>query len=459
MLSLLEIAERSQKGRIVGEKEWDLGLFAKMKELTQKYAIAYPNDGSFFNVDDRLVDRAFEAALDFLEEIGVYCITTNRVIEFTRREVLDAVREAPNQIIVGTGRDQRVITQKKVEGHQRLNHCAGLHAPWSEELAPLVVKNFAQISSGDYLEGFNFSFVDGREIFGMPMEAYAARRQVAWLREGIRKAGRPGMAIAYYPINTRAAVLTAPIDPESGLRPTDGILLTMLPGVKMEHDVLTAAIVYEDYGCFKVNGGGWGLIGGFAGGAEGAIIEGLVQAVAGWLIYRDSLVAGGVSHLGLTTAGRMIMQQPKLNWASSVVRQVLATNTGIICFGGTPSVSGPGHKSHLLELAFSAIQSAINGCNLYFPRQGKARMNASQTPLEAEWMMEVADATIKAGLTRGTAQPVLEAIVARLEGWEPEEGLQIQECYDLVHHKPSLEYERIYKETKEELISLGLLLG
>jgi hypothetical protein len=73
--------------------------------------------------------------------------------------------------------------------------------------------------------------------------------------------------------------------------------------------------------------------------------------------------------------------------------------------------------------------------------------------------MEVADATIKAGLTRETAQPVLETIAGKLEDWEPEEGLHIQECCDLVRHQPRPEYERIYGETKEELASLGLCFG
>ena len=456
MLSLLEIAERSQRGPIVEEKDWDLGLFRKMTELTQKYEITYPSDGSHFNIDDELVDRAFEAALDFLQEMGVYCITTNRVIVLTRQEVLEAVREAPSQVIVGEGRHQRVITQKEIEGCQRLNQTPGHHAPGSEELDPLVVKNFAQIPSGDYLEGFNFAAVDGREIFGMPIEAYAARREVAWLREGVRKAGRPGMALAYYPISTRAAVLLAPIDPDYGLRPTDGILLSVLPDIKVEHDLLTAAIVYEDYGSFKVNGGGGGFTGGFAGGPEGAIIEALVKSIAGWIVYRDSWVATGVGHIGVTTSRRMIMQRPVLSWAASVVYQALNTKTGIICFAGGGAASGPGTETHLLELAMGCVKAPINGCNLYIPRQSRARMDASQTPLEAEWMMEVADATIKAGLTRETAQPVLEGIAARLEGRAPEEGLHIQRCYDLVHHMPSPEYEALYRQVKEELAAMGL---
>jgi len=44
-----------------------------------------------------------------------------------------------------------------------------------------------------------------------------------------------------------------------------------------------------------------------------------------------------------------------------------------------------------------------------------------------------------------------------LEGRQPEPGMSIQECYDLVNHKPKPEYERIYLGVKERLASLGLL--
>ena len=334
MLSLLEVAERTQKGPIIEVKDWDLGLFHRVTELAQRHEIVYPDDGSFFNMDAALADRAFEAALNFLVEAGVYCLSTNRVIEFTREEVLEAVQEAPRQIVVGAGRDQRVLTQKAIEGRERLNQCAGMHAPWSEDLAPLVVYNFAAMPTGDYLEGFNFSTVDGREVFGMPTEAYAARRQLSWLREGIRRAGRPGMAVAYYPIGTRAGALLAPIDPECGLRPTDGVLLSVLPSAKVEHGMLTAAVVYEEYGCFKRNGGGWGMIGGFAGGPEGAIIEGLVMSIAGWIVYRDSFVVTGVWDLR-ADRNWAVLRQPKLNWAYSVVCQALNARSDMIYFGAS----------------------------------------------------------------------------------------------------------------------------
>ena len=112
-----------------------MNLFKKMTALTKKYEIKYPTDGSWFNMDDGIVDRAFRAALDFLVEVGVYCLTTNRVVQFTEQEVLTAIKEAPKEIIMGEGRDARLVRQKQVEGKEPLNHWPAHHAPFSEEMA------------------------------------------------------------------------------------------------------------------------------------------------------------------------------------------------------------------------------------------------------------------------------------------------------------------------------------
>jgi hypothetical protein len=460
MPSLLDIAERAQKGPKVEERAWDMALFHRMTALAKKYDLQYPGGDCFVNLDDAVPPRAFEAAVEFLATAGVYCVSTGRVIPFTEAEVRTAAREAPTQVIVGEGRDQRVITQKKVEGHELPNHCPGHHAPWSEELAPLVVKNFAQIPSADYLEGFNFAAVDGREIFGMPLEAYAARREVAWLREGIRKAGRPGMAIAYYPINTRAAVMLAPMDPVSGLRRTDGILLSVLPDVKVETDLLTAAIVYEDYGCFKANGGGQGLVGGFCGGTEGAIIESISKSLVGWLVYHDSFVSSnGVGSARQSTAPTIVTREPNLLWGSSVVYQAVNRCSNIICFAESSAACGPGTRSGLVETAMRAIVAAVNGANLYNTRQYRARMNASQNPLMPEWAFEVAEAIIRGKITRAQADEILRKLHARIAGQPVEQGVDhIRECYDLVNHRPSPDYLRIYLTLKEEMAQLGLAM-
>jgi methylamine--corrinoid protein Co-methyltransferase len=457
MLSLLDIAERMQKGPKIDENAWNMGLFRKMNELTERYQLFHPKDAPVFNFDDGMADRAFRAAIDFLVETGIYCITTGRVIQFNENEVLSIIKGMPKEVIIGEGKDTRVLKQRRLEEREELNHCPGHHAPFTEELAPLVVKSFAQIPTADYLEGFNFPEVDGREIFGLPMEVYAGKREAAWMRQGVTKAGRPGLAIAYYPINTRAPVLIAPIDREVGLRPSDGILLSVLPDVKVEQDYVTAAIVWEEYGGFKLNGNGHGFVGGFAGDVGGALIEAIVAVLTGWIVYRDIACWGAVQPSAAFASAKEITVNISEVWATSVWAQALHRHTNYILFIGAGSLSGPGCENQLIEVAFKAVTIPINGGNVHITRQGRARMNASQSPLDAEWAYEVAAAVMRAGLTRQSTGDLLLKIGDKLKGKVPEAPYHdIREFYDLVHNRPLPEFEKTYLKVKEELTALGL---
>jgi methylamine--corrinoid protein Co-methyltransferase len=457
MLSLLDIAERVQKGPKMDENVWNMALFNKMNHLTQEYRLFYPNDGSFFNLDDGLADRAFEASIHFLTDMGIYCTSTGRVVKLTEDEVRRTIKGMPREVTIGEGRDARVLKQRPLEAHEPLNHCPGHHAPFTEDVAPLVVKAFAEIPTTDYLEGFNFAAVDGREIFGMPMEVYAAKREASWMRQGVAKAGRPGLAIAYYPINTRAADLIAPIDPENGLRPCDGILLSVLPDIKMEQDLLTAAIVWEQYGGFMLNGNGSGAVGGFAGGLGGAIVEGITLVLAGYIVYRDIATWGGVRSSGAIASAREIPVRPVEYWASSVWSQALHRHTNHIVFIGAGGHSGPGTEEHLLEVAYRAVAVSINGGNVHITRQHRARMNASQSPLDAEWSYEVAEAVMRAGITRETGSDLVRKVAKLLKGRQTQAPYNdIREFYDLVRHKPLPAFEKAYLTVKDQLSKAGL---
>jgi methylamine--corrinoid protein Co-methyltransferase len=455
MISLLDIAERTQTGEKVEDKAWDMGLFQTISELVKKYQIEFPGEHCFINMDDKLAERAFEAAIDCLEKLGIYCITTKRRVRLTREEILTGIQEAPTEILMGEGRDRRVWKQRKIEEKEKLNVCPGLHTPYTEELAPMVVKNFAQIPRTDFIEGFNFSQVDGHEIIGAPMEVYASRRQMGWMREGIRKAGRPGLAIVYYPINTRAEDLICVMDPDYGLRRTDGILLSLLPDLKMEQDMLSAAIVYEEYGSFKLSGS-FALAGGFCGGIEGAIVEGIAKPIAAMIAYRDYIHYTGVEHIHMLNARQILV--PGVNWARSVVNQALNRFTHTICMRWIIPTSGSGTELNLLEIAMQSIEAPINGMNLYAPRHCRTTTNHGQTPLEAEWMIEVSDAVIKQGIDKKSANELLVRLAKRFKEEKPQEGYSITECYDLIYHKPKQNYERVYVSVKKELKEMGLNL-
>ena len=83
-------------------------------------------------------------------------------------------------------------------------------------------------------------------------------------------------------------------------------------------------------------------------------------------------------------------------------------------------------------------------------------MNTGQTPLEGEFMVEISDAVLAAGIDRNRGSEILGELAELLKDRKPESGLPIQECYDLVNHRPKSDLERAHSAVKDKLSSLGL---
>jgi hypothetical protein len=267
------------------------------------------------------------------------------------------------------------------------------------------------------IEGFNMLQCDGYQVHGLPLAVYAAKREAEIMREAVRVAGRPGMAITLYPILTSAGPMIAPADPEQGLRRTDGILLSILPDMKVEADYIAIAINFERYGGYKVNGGCFSTIGGFCGGVEGAMIETIAKALAAWLVYRDQMqYEGSVSsqeHL-LESRWHMGMEVKPVEekfeapiWPTYVVHRALERHTNIIRFGGLggrTGVGGIGSETDLLSIAKTTIVNTVLGVNLTCTTGG------SPTPYHVEFRGLVSDASIRAKIRKDELPHLMSSI-------------------------------------------------
>ena len=161
MVDLLEIAERSQTGPKMSPKEWDLNYFKKITAYVNDYGIKYDNK-EFFNTNEKILDHIIEGAIDFVSAIGVYCFTTNRVINFSKKEVESAIKASPEYLQVGQGNDARIVKKRKIEEDESLGLRPGHHSPYTSDIISSAVRNFAQIPRADFLEGPNFMEINGR---------------------------------------------------------------------------------------------------------------------------------------------------------------------------------------------------------------------------------------------------------------------------------------------------------
>lgn len=458
MISLLDVWERAQNGPRVQDKEWNMSLFKKLSEITKKYEIKRQGK-ELVNADDEILDRAIEAAIEFVSSFGVYCRDLQRVIHFSEQEVREAIQEAPNEIKVGEGNERTTITQKKVEDRKKRNVCAGHHAPFSLDIGPLVTKCFASLSRVDYMEGFNFKEVEGREIANPGTGVYAQIRAIEAMRDGIKRAGKPGIAIALYPIHTNPVNMVAPLDLERGLRRSDGALLSPLPDFKIESGFITSAIIYEQYGMrLKVNGSAGFCGATYVGSPENAIIESISKSIIAWMCYRDTIHNSSVEHT-YKLAGEMPIFDD-VSWACSVCLQTLSQKTNFILFSSLGFDNEIGTEDSLKELVIQVIYNTVCGSNIWEIRNMTPSINCGQTPQEAKLAIEVSDAVVDMGLKRDQIEDLVGDWMRELHRKPvPEKkGISITDIYDLMINKPREEYRVKYENIKEELVRRGLPL-
>jgi methylamine--corrinoid protein Co-methyltransferase len=436
MISLIEVAERARSGQRIDDKTWGLGLFKKLEVLIGTYNLKQKGPETFYNVDDEYADALFQAAVDLLVDMGVYCTTTHRVIQFSEDEVQGAVREVPPQVTIGAGRDQRVWTKRDIEDQHPPAIAIAGHGPWSDQLIslPLIVRELVRHPRVDLIEGYMYARIDGREVNGAPLRAYAARRAIEKVRQGLTMAGRRGLAITYYPVLTDAFSMVAPLDTEQGLRNSDGAFFTILPDLKVEEDLIAAAVIYNEWGCYGQSGG-WG-VGPFGGSLEGRMIEATAGPLASWLVYRDTILdVGRSSPLNLlpgkadpvhTESRARETDAKEHQWRSFAIQQALRRNTNQIYYkqlwGGNRISYDMTSEQYLLQVALSSIEATILGLNF--------RIGVTNPPTYTSWIVETSDAAIKSHLT-------LEAFVTlsmtvqqdKLTGYPPRPIVQDQRMY------------------------------
>ena len=101
---LMDIIQRCLAGPIIDEQQFDLEHVTQgIRRVVKQYDIRFDRS-HVVNLDDKLADRVWAAALDFLTTCGIYCLDTGRVILFSREEIEQILADAPAEVQLGTGR-------------------------------------------------------------------------------------------------------------------------------------------------------------------------------------------------------------------------------------------------------------------------------------------------------------------------------------------------------------------
>jgi methylamine--corrinoid protein Co-methyltransferase len=454
MVDFLDLYERSLSGPIMSEKDFDIRVFMPaLKKVVREYEIRYDgtNPVSF---NDQLADNLYQASVDFLSQVGVYCLGTNRIIQFGEHEVREAVRDAPGQFLAGEGKEARVFSTRKPDDPK---------LPWfhtgsgivfnSDELAMRLVEGCASIPQANSVSVPAKDSHHGLPCMGgSPAELYAAIERVRLGREAVRRAGRPGLPIMNL-ISTAATSINAiaASAPQFGCRPTDGWLCGTVAEMKMDFGVMDKLAYLLNWGA-NIGAETSPILGGYCGGPSGTAVVSTAYVLMGLLVHKANYQLHFPIHFntGCTTSRDVL-------WVVAASCQAASRNIPMPVIWNPYCSAGPNTRMYFYESAawlLCAIPSGAASFETAHP--SKAVRPYAYTPMEAKFGVQMGTAAAK--IRREQAN---ELVIRLLGMYETQldgapVGSTYQECFDVATGKPSNAYLRLYDEVVKELTEMGI---
>ena len=463
--NLWEVLDRAcNTGQVMAGKDFDMKLFHTTTRLVKEHCIKYdPNTP--VTSDDGLADEVWRAGLELFEEVGSYCINSGRVIKFESTEIRDGLKDLRGDAVVGDGAERRVLTLRGVEDKRPPSIVCGgvIESDFPE--GENFVKLYQSIAQEPFIDGFYVGpplhTAEGRLVrSGTPLEAHLGKSMATWVREAVRRAGRPGLH--FLSACTPAIANVAASDPIEGLRRSDGIVATIMPELKTDYENLNKVTFAHDYGCIKhiYNGG---MIGGWAGGPEGALVVSIANAIMAVMVYKIGVGSSynALSYLRASAPNYSAFVTRPCIWGSAIGSQAISRNTKIINTGLAMTNAGPGTEMQFQEMA--AAQCAAIPCGREGLSQGARRFKVRPllgSGLENRFWAEVGYAM--AGVKRDLANTIANSLLVRYEDKVTREsdggppGYTFDEIYDLVTLKPRKQFLDVYEKVKKDLEDLGL---
>jgi methylamine--corrinoid protein Co-methyltransferase len=455
MVNFLEVIRRSETGPFIEERDFDIEVvFKSTKSLIDKYGIAYDRK-QLITLNHEIVDAAFNAGLDLAELAGIYCVDTSRVIKFSREELLYALKAAPRELRIGWGKDQRTL-QANVWG--TTNHpfiWAGFSgAPLSEHTFRDTIRSYIKEPLVDALGHGSLHVIDGIEVRTQsPMEVRATRQELMYVREALAREGRPGMPFVAAESSTSVLGDLAVMSPKF-MPPGAFHFVPTLNELKTDYTNLTKVMASYEYGVYNINLVD-AIIGGYAGGPEGAAIVTIAAFILGLIVNKSVVSLCHPAHNKWVSTS-----PPESIWAENLVGQAFARNSPIINIGDVWTSAGTGTRDILYEIAAITITKTLTGNHPH----GVGATNGKfphGSGLDARCMAEVAHAVYNQQLSLEQGNQIVCELVGRYEDKfaEPDIGKSYYEVYDVDRVTPQSWWLELYEDVKHEFEKdFGLLL-
>jgi methylamine--corrinoid protein Co-methyltransferase len=459
----LDYWARCETGPICFKKQFDTDVYWKnLTEITKKYNIVYdPNTP--VPVDDEVLDRLWNAAVEFVLACGVLCVDTERLIKFTEDEIIEGLANLPTEVVWGEDKDSITIKHRGFEdydsGKNPVFTVGRLSGPVSQDVYDAVCLGYAKEPLIDIVQ-FQGAVA---EIMGVPIkpsspfEMLAEMQRTAIVKDVLRRAGRPGFPDqGSTPVTLRAEMCAL----MAGMRRGDARHAYIMPHMCTDYDQMCRALVWHTAGC-SVWSIGEAFIGSIPGGPATSAVNCLAELIVITLLYEpENLGVWADDGLYFSNSSRQALFVNNYAAAAYMKHTCAPSLWGGVAIATAKITS----KEYFWEFAAGAISSTVLGLGANGGSGAQSAQVNHVSPLGARFAAEVGRAVGKAKLTRRQANEFLNQIIPKYQPYIDNRTLHtigggsFAEAYDLVRVEPKEEYLKIYQEVKDELKQMGLAI-
>jgi methylamine--corrinoid protein Co-methyltransferase len=430
------------------ESEHDSLIYETSLDLVESYGILYDPDELIPNMD--MADRIFDAAIDLIDEVGVLCIDTNRIIEINKKEIKRLLKNPCSEFTVGEGAESTHVSFRNILDEKVpfiIGGPAGVAI--SDEFFTPAHCSYAKINVASAITPGSLQSLATKHYFKEnPQNIADAQHTIALVKESCRLQGRPGICCL---TPTTIEDIRSAISIANPIFMGKGDLQEIFPKspLKTELDKLSRVVHYMGTGCYYVSTS-YILLGSLTVSIpEQFAIQATAEMIISRVLYRASMV-----YLHSSSLKGSVSTSPEALWASLISSVAITRNTRILHGVTINNLSGPCTESMMYETALQTIGHTVCGADSLcgpIPNKGSALNHVSG--FETLFMANIAEFATSLSLSDANYL-CKELYTQKLANKKPEFGKAFDECYDINEIKPTDEYHEVYDKAYNQIYSI-----
>ncbi|ETA68120.1 MAG: methylamine---corrinoid protein Co-methyltransferase [Methanolobus sp.] len=431
------------------EREHDIMVFKKSEELALKYGIEY--DPKVFVPDDlEMGDAVFEAGIELLHSVGIFCRSTQRVINIDEEDILKALNTT-NPLEIGRLKEKVVVPHRYPMISFPPVIIGGPTGGSVSEQNFLYInlssvqENVVQGIYSGAMNQFGGEYIQPRS----PLEMLAVLKASRNERLATKIGGREGLAL----MGPSTSTLTT----SSLLVSSDELYSTCDPqevymdDLKVDYETLSKCIYHQEHGNHYITGQVPVFGGPCIGSPEGLAIMDVAETLQSKVLAHSSIHACGAVHANTgSSSAKEIM------WASNLASLGISRNMNYYTARYYWNTAGICTDMMFYETAAQAIGDTVCGRNMLLGpsgRRGSAPDHSSG--LESRFMGEMAQLATQLNLTEANnlVSKIYSKYANRLNN--PPEGKPFEKCYNIRSEydmEPTEEYLALYRKISYEIM-------